>query len=339
MNECSVDARTWKWALTALFLTSWFVGGIGAEVACGKDLAYHVQFRYRLTNKTDGVLKGVRVHIPIPQPCGYQEVRAFKITPPKQPHQKRDVVDQYGQKLCQIVVRQLAPRESTVTGFECDVVIHPDHRISLDRNRVGTRKDIPRDVLATYTSNVGYIYDLDDPEIRTTAARLVKPHRNLLDRVMAIHDFVAGMKYKRDGRWDTASVVLRRRNGSCSEFSYLFCALCRSAGIPTRFAGGTCCRLKIGMRWPAEDRVYHRWAEVYLPPYGWVPFDVTRNRGNPPKRTYVGAGPKNVLILTRGGAGSHHLGNQYIGSNNEGLRLKRERVFLWSPWTNGVAPP
>lgn len=302
-----------------------------AAPTAAREEAYHVRYHYRLTNKTDQPLTDVRVHIPVPQSCPYQEIRSFEITLPGPACKKKDVVDQFDQKICQIVVPKIGSRESTEVGFDCDVVIHPDHRIRLARDRTGRLEDIPKAIRTTYTANVRGVYDLDSPRIRETSARLVKPHDNLLDRVMAIHDFVAQMKYKRDNRWDAASVVLERMTGSCSEFSFLFCALCRAAGIPTRFAGGSCCRHKKGKRWTAVDIVYHRWAEVYLPPYGWVPFDVTRNRGNPPKRTYIGAGPRNALILTRGPCGSRYLGIQYVGSNTKYLSLKRERKFVWSP--------
>jgi len=295
-----------------------------------KTRAYHVHCRYQLTNKTDAELKNVRVHIPVPQDCPYQKIQTFEITL-KSAYETTEVVDQYGQQICRITLPRIGPRESAEVGFTCDVIIRPDHRIPLDRKHVGTLDDVPKEIHEQYTTNLKYVYDLESPEIQKTAAKLAKPHRNLLDRVMAFHDFVALMTYKRDGRWDPASTVLRRKNGSCSEFSYLFCALCRAVKIPTRFAGGTCFRRKMGASWPVIDKVYHRWAEVYLPPYGWVPFDVTRDRGVLPKRTYVGAGPKNALILSRGGAGSRYLSNQYIGSNTQPLSLGQIRTFAWSP--------
>lgn len=308
-----------------------FVHALYTVPAAAKEQAYRVRYHYRLTNKTDQPVTDVQVHIPVPQSCPYQEIRSFEITLPDPTYKKKDVVDQFDQKICQIVVPRIEPRGSIEVGFDCNVVLHPDHRIELARDRIGRLEDIPESIRTTYTANIRGVYDLNSARIRETAARLVKPHENLLDRVMALHDFVAQMKYTRDNRWDSASTVLERMTGSCSEFSFLFCALCRAAGIPTRFAGGSYCRHGKGKPWPAVDMVYHRWAEVYLLPYGWVPFDVTRNRGNPPKRTYVGAVPRDVLILTRGPCGSRYLGTQYIGSNTKYLSLKRERSFVWSP--------
>jgi tetratricopeptide (TPR) repeat protein len=50
--------------------------------------------------------------------------------------------------------------------------------------------------------------------------------------------------------------------GDCGEFSSVFVALCRAVGIPARNV--TCIWFQGGG---------HAWAEILLPPYGWVPVD------------------------------------------------------------------
>lgn len=64
-----------------------------------------------------------------------------------------------------------------------------------------------------------------------------------------------------------ASKSLKRRKGDCGEFCAVFVSLCRSLGIPARTV--TCNWLKSGG---------HQWAEVLLPPFGWVPADPTLAR-------------------------------------------------------------
>ncbi len=302
---------------------------VQAESQRGPSRKYQIRYQYRLKNKTAEALRDVRVHIPVPRNCMYQDIEAFAPIRPEEAD-LRTVADRFGQDFCRFTIGCIDPHATAEVGFLCDATLYPGTRVSLDRRRVGPLRRIPSPVRELYTSNLLYVYDLQDPGIQEKAKALVAPHENVLDQVFAIHDFVGRMKYDRDGRWDGAAVVLRRGNGSCSEFSYLFSGLCRSAGIPTRFAGGTSCRHKRGQSWPVKDTVYHRWAEVFLPPYGWVPLDVTRDRGDPPRRSHFGSGPRNVLILSRGGGGSRYLGNHYIGSNSQWSKIDRERVFFWS---------
>lgn len=56
--------------------------------------------------------------------------------------------------------------------------------------------------------------------------------------------------------------------GDCGEFSFVFCALCRSLGIPAR---------TITCMWLTESG--HNWAEILLPGYGWVPVDPSFAQG------------------------------------------------------------
>jgi len=73
------------------------------------------------------------------------------------------------------------------------------------------------------------------------------------------------------------SFLFKEKQGDCRDFASAFVILCRCVGIPTRcvagyipgdfnlFFGGREVRLKHA----------HAWGEVYLPNYGWVPFDAT----------------------------------------------------------------
>ncbi|MCD6331566.1 MAG: transglutaminase domain-containing protein [Thermoplasmata archaeon] len=46
-----------------------------------------------------------------------------------------------------------------------------------------------------------------------------------------LHDYVIKtLDYAIDGRWDDAPTVLKRGNGSCSEYCFAYIALCRAAG-------------------------------------------------------------------------------------------------------------
>lgn len=65
------------------------------------------------------------------------------------------------------------------------------------------------------------------------------------------------------------------RSGVCQDFAHVMLGMCRSVGLPARYASGY---LYNG---PTDTLVgaqaSHAWAEVYLPGAGWIGFDPTNN--------------------------------------------------------------
>jgi transglutaminase-like putative cysteine protease len=62
--------------------------------------------------------------------------------------------------------------------------------------------------------------------------------------------------------------TLQLRSGSCRDLAVLYIAVCRAAGLATRFVSGYQSQLESD-----GDRHLHAWAEVYLPGAGWRGFD------------------------------------------------------------------
>ncbi|MBT5272853.1 transglutaminase domain-containing protein [Candidatus Woesearchaeota archaeon] len=69
-----------------------------------------------------------------------------------------------------------------------------------------------------------------------------------------------------------ASWVLSHRQGVCDELTNLFISIARALDIPAKFVAGISYTEsdQFPEKWGA-----HGWAEVYIPGYAWVPFDVT----------------------------------------------------------------
>jgi transglutaminase-like putative cysteine protease len=97
---------------------------------------------------------------------------------------------------------------------------------------------------------------------------------NLIDTIL---DFVSSsVNYDNDlakkiskGKNYTQSALktLSSKKGTCSEYTNLFLALIRNAGVPGRFVIG-----KILL--PDGNQIYHAWAECYLEGIGWMPVEV-----------------------------------------------------------------
>ena len=113
----------------------------------------------------------------------------------------------------------------------------------------------------------------DSPEIVSKAQSITQGITDIHQKVSNIYGFVTShVRYSHEEQERGALWALKNGTGDCSEYSYLFVALCRAAGIPARLNVG------FGFR-PSEENTTdgHMWAEYYLQNYGWVPVDPTWN--------------------------------------------------------------
>ncbi len=100
----------------------------------------------------------------------------------------------------------------------------------------------------------------DNDRIQRKAAGFVADSR--AGTAKRIYDWVSGsLRYDGyDGKERGALYALDQRKGDCTEFMYLFSALCRADGIPARCMAGYVIQNNALLK-PAG---YHNWAEVYL---------------------------------------------------------------------------
>jgi len=82
-----------------------------------------------------------------------------------------------------------------------------------------------------------------------------------------------------DGKQDLVDYFLfgDRKEGACGPFASAFAIMCREVGIPARVIGGFAPGDYNGVSGLREvhGKHGHAWAEVFIPKYGWVPFDAT----------------------------------------------------------------
>jgi hypothetical protein len=105
------------------------------------------------------------------------------------------------------------------------------------------------------------------------AQSITQSSTDIHDKVSKIYGFVTShVSYSHEEQERGALWALENGTGDCSEYSYLFVALCRAVGIPARLNVG------FGFR-PSEENTTdgHMWTEYYLQNYGWVPVDPTWN--------------------------------------------------------------
>jgi len=143
-----------------------------------------------------------------------------------------------------------------------------------------TRYVVNSSLVASYNESSDLYKKYTEPEelIQSTHPSIVSKAENLTSdensshgKVSKIYNFViTHMRYVFQEEERGALWALINRTGDCSEYSYLFVALCRAAGIPARVQTG------FAFRSPSETiEDGHMWAEYYLENYGWMPVDAT----------------------------------------------------------------
>ncbi len=100
----------------------------------------------------------------------------------------------------------------------------------------------------------------DNDRIQRKAAEFVADNRS--GTAKRIYEWVSSsLRYDGyDGKEQGALYALDQKKGDCTEFMYLFSALCRADGIPARCMAGYIIQNNALLK-PAG---YHNWAEVYL---------------------------------------------------------------------------
>ncbi len=167
---------------------------------------------------------------------------------------------------------------------------------------VGSFDDIPEKLKSVYLEN-NEKYQYDDPVIKNVLAKIITQEDNPYWVARKIFNYlIDNMYYEMVGGWNTAPTVLARGNGSCSEYAFVFISMCRAAGIPARYVGS----VSSGGGGRNMDDVFHRWTEIYLPNYGWIPVDPSGGDRVMPgdQANRFGSLSNNYCITTQSGGGS-----------------------------------
>jgi len=242
------------------------------------------------------------------------------------------VSDRWGQRVARFVFENVAAGSTTTVRLSARVqaralrwVVWPE--------RVGPLAKIPRPVRRRYLVDEPK-YDIGNPVIQQAVQQALAGERNPYWMTRAIYRYIhSKMHYQMIGGWDVAPKVLARGSGSCSEYSYVMIAMCRAAGLPARYVGSLVVR-RDRASW---DDVFHRWVEIYLPGYGWIPVDPSR--GDKPSQAEradaFGGLEDDFLVTTIGGGASEWLDWNY--NYNERYtcrgrcRVEVEPIAEWEP--------
>jgi len=189
-----------------------------------------------------------------------------------------EIYDNHKNKLLRFIIEdELAPGKQVSVLASFQVTANEFDYGLIDREASYDEDD---NDLYYYTRDDIYI-DSDSPLIKNKAARLAGKEKDPVAVAGKIYDFVTKSlyyDYQRAGNTEyeflSASEILEAGKGVCSDYSILYTALLRAAGIPARLAAGIPVYTILYEK-EREIDIGHAWVEIKFPGYGWVPVDIT----------------------------------------------------------------
>ena len=282
----------------------------------GKDVI--IEYKDVVRN-SDSFVASIKAYFAIPPSLPNQEIFDIEFNP--QPDEILE--DRWGQEVAAYYFT-LAPNETKEISWRVKARVYNIRYILLPF-LVGN--EIPPDIMEKYTVD-DEMYKINHPLIQQIVQEVAGDIDNLLIKAVKLHDYViAKLDYAIDDRWDDAPTVLERGNGSCSEYCFAFIALCRAAGIPAQYKGGT----YLAEKPPYNDSIFHRMVLIYLPNYGWIPVDMTFDEWILHHYAF-GFHSNRFFALMTGGGSSEYLNWTYNSHYVSNARLDVDSTATWIEW-------
>ena len=290
----------------------------------------NLRFVKEFRNYGPGTVKTLDIYLPIPESRDNQTLIGKVDFEPKA---TEVITDSWGQKISHFRYDDLKSGTVVKPGwnvkadvYAVEYFIYPD--------KVGSLDDIPAEIKEKYLRD-GDKYQINDPFIQDLAKKIAGGEKNPYWIARKVYEYLTeNLSYnlKPVGGWNPAPTVLKRGTASCSEYSYSMIALCRALSVPVRYVGTVSLRGDDA----SFDDVFHRWTEVYLPPYGWIHFDANKGDQSTQGGKVLGIGNVDAryIITTENGGGDEYL---WFGYNygfkwtSEGkCRIAEESYGIWS---------
>jgi sugar lactone lactonase YvrE len=291
--------------------------------------AQQMQLWHQVRNFGPDTLKTLDVYMAIPEHLPNQELEGEPVFTPTP---TGILTDKWGLKVAHFRFADLGPTDfatvtMTVSANLCQT------RYFVNPERIGQLKDIPAEIRRLYLVDDAK-FVLNDDIVRKAVKDAVGDETNPYWIGRKLFKYVIDhVDYELAGGWNVAPAVLARGNGSCSEYSFVYIALCRAAGLPARYAGAITVRGDDA----SYDDVHHRWVEIYLPNYGWLPVDPSGGDNPWPGNQADAFGylDNRFLITTLGGGGSEYLEWSYNANerwtSTGKCKVEVESFAEWSP--------
>jgi hypothetical protein len=181
----------------------------------------------------------------------------------------------------------LLPGENVSDYVVYHICSKPRSIPNLGYGESGTLSQIPADLQEEYCSGQGF-WMTNDSQIRTRAFSIAGTETQVLMIVAKLVSWIwSNINYKSHDPTLYPNETLALHEGDCDEQAILLGTFCRVLGIPTYlqvgcvFIPGDSSSSDSGRVHYVEEQIgWHGWAVVYIPPWGWLPVDLTYVMGS-----------------------------------------------------------
>jgi len=202
-----------------------------------------VQYSFTVSNRTGQPVRDGRFWTYAP----VKETSSQRFVELSASHPSEMIVDPLGNQVLHMTFPLLSPYATKIITVRADLLL------SHAPNPIQVRDPEP------YLRPEKFC-ESDSPEISELAKtlRATEPLKTAENVFRWVRDHVQYSGYVKNARG--ALYALEHKRGDCTEFMYLFMALCRSNHIPARGMGG----YKVGANAVLSPKGYHNWAEFYV---------------------------------------------------------------------------
>jgi transglutaminase-like putative cysteine protease len=176
----------------------------------------------------------------------------------------------------------------------------------VNSSRVPRRYDVASKLYTTYTASSAVV-PASHERITAVSRAVVGGERNPYRKAWRLYDYVIRrLSYEQELEDRDIVAAIDSRKGDAYVYALLFCALARSAGVPSRPISGYLVDSQ-------EQAHRHFWGEFYVEQLGWIPVD-----------PLLGDGNKLGDFPAAGGVKDYYFGNL----DNRRITLSRGVVYL-----------
>ncbi len=182
------------------------------------------------------------------------------------------------------VLTIIPPYESISYSVEYHITSRKKIKPSFNLSDAQNLDSIPSTLVSDYTGSTE-TFTMNNEDIVEAAQTIAAEHESVLEVVSGLLGYITtNTTYCNFEVPRYPLETLEENLGDCDDQSILLITMCRSLGIPAYLKVGIIINPNIqdtGTSWDghlknqADGLGWHGWASIYIPPWGWVPIDLT----------------------------------------------------------------